>query len=416
MPATDNGRIVITGLGAVTPVGNDVDTFWRRMKAGDSGAGPITAFDTDGFKVKIACEVRDFEAKEWLEGKAARRLARATHFAVASAKQAVADAELAIEPATAHRYGITFNTGGGGLASMENGTRRLVARGPQQANPFLVTDVMPNAVSCLISIELGLTGPTTTSTLACASGNYALLEAYRLLRSGEVDAVIAGGTEAGITPLIIATFSRLQALSTRNDDPKAASRPFDADRDGFVFGEGGVAFVVETERHAEQRGARVYAEVRGGAVTADAHHLTAPRPDGSGAAAAMSRALESSRTDPGEVDAVFAHGTATPLGDVAETLAIKKALADRAPEVAVTATKSQVGHMLGAAGAVSALAAVKTIEEGTIPPTINLDRPDPDCDLDYVPNRARAHPTGVALVNAFGFGGQNVVIVLGGAN
>ena len=298
MPATDNGRIVITGLGAVTPVGNDVDTFWRRMKAGDSGAGPITAFDTDGFKVKIACEVRDFEAREWLEGKAARRLARATHFAVASAKQAVADAELAIEPATAHRCGITFNTGGGGLASMETGTRRLVARGPQQANPFLVTDVMPNAVSCLISIELGLTGPTTTSTLACASGNYALLEAYRLLRSGEVDAVIAGGTEAGITPLIIATFSRLQALSTRNDDPKAASRPFDADRDGFVFGEGGVAFVVETERHAEQRGARVYAEVRGGAVTADAHHLTAPRPDGSGAAAAMSRALESSRTDP----------------------------------------------------------------------------------------------------------------------
>lgn len=416
MPATDNGRIVITGLGAVTPVGNDVDTFWRRMKAGHSGAGPISAFDTDGFKVKIACEVRDFEPREWLESKAARRLARATHFAVASAKQAVTDADLAIEPSAAHRYGITFNTGGGGIASMENGTRRLVARGPQQANPFLVTDVMPNAVSCLISIELGITGPTTTSTLACASGNYALLEAYRLLRSGEVDAVVAGGAEAAITPLIIATFSRLQALSTRNEDPEAASRPFDSDRDGFVFGEGAAAFVIETERHAEQRGARVYAEVRGGAVTADAHHLTAPKPDGAGAAAAMSRALESSATDPGNVDAVFAHGTATPRGDVAETLAIKAALGDRVRDVAVTATKSQVGHMLGAAGAVSVLAAVKTIEEGTIPPTINLDRPDPDCDLDYVPNRARAHPTRVALVNAFGFGGQNVVLVLASAS
>ncbi len=416
MAASDNGRILITGLGAVTPVGNDVDTFWRRMKAGDSGAGPITAFDTDGFKVRIACEVRGFDPREWLEGKAARRLARATHFAVASAKQAVADADLVVDPADAHRYGITFNTGGGGLASMENGTRRLVARGPQQANPFLVTDVMPNAVSCLISIELGLTGPTTTSTLACASGNYALLEAYRLLRAGEVDAVVAGGAEAGITPLIIAAFSRLQALSTRNDDPQAASRPFDADRDGFVFGEGGAAFVVETERHAEQRGARVYAEVRGGALTADAHHLTAPRPDGAGAAAAMVRALEASRIDPGEVDAVFAHGTATPLGDAAETLAIKRALGKRAQEVAVVATKSQVGHMLGAAGAVSALAAVKTIEEGTICPTINLERPDPDCDLDYVPNRARAHPTDVALVNAFGFGGQNVVIAMAGTD
>ena len=414
MPATDNGRIVITGLGAVTPVGNDVPTFWRRMKAGDSGAGPITAFDTEAFNVKIACEVHDFDPTEWLAGKAARRIARSTHFAVASAKQAVAHAGLVIDPAVAHRHGVAFNTGGGGASSMESGTRRLVARGPRKANPFLVTDVMPNAVSCLISIELGVTGPTTTSTLACASGNYALLEAYRLLRSGEVDAVIAGGTEAAITPLIVATFSRLQALSTRNDDPPAASRPFDADRDGFVFGEGAAAFVVETERHAEQRGAHIYAEVRGGAVTADAHHLTAPRPDGAGAAAAMTRALESSNTDPGEVDAVFAHGTATPLGDVAETLAIKAALGDRARHVAVTATKSQVGHMLGAAGAVSALAAVKTIEEGTICPTINLDRPDSECDLDYVPNRARAHPTGVALVNAFGFGGQNVVVVLAG--
>ncbi len=416
MPATDNGRIVITGLGAVTPVGNDVTTFWRRMKAGDSGAGPITAFDTEAFNVKIACEVRDFDPTEWLAGKAARRIARSTHFAVASAKQAVAHAGLAIDPAVAHRHGVAFNTGGGGASSMESGTRRLVARGPRKANPFLVTDVMPNAVSCLISIELGVTGPTTTSTMACASGNYALLEAYRLLRSGEVDAVIAGGTEAAITPLIVATFSRLQALSTRNDDPPAASRPFDADRDGFVFGEGAAAFVVETERHAEKRGAHVYAEVRGGAVTADAHHLTAPRPDGAGAAAAMTRALESSNTDPGEVDAVFAHGTATPLGDVAETLAIKAAIGDRAKDVAVAATKSQVGHMLGAAGAVSALAAVKTIEEGTICPTINLEQPDPQCDLDYVPNRARAHPTGVALVNAFGFGGQNVVVVLADAN
>jgi 3-oxoacyl-(acyl-carrier-protein) synthase len=272
---------------------------------------------------------------------------------------------------------------------------------------------MLNAASCLVSIELGTTGPLNTSALACASGNYALLDAFHMMKRGEADVIIAGGTEATISPLILASFARMKALSCRNDDPKAASRPFDKDRDGFVFGEGGVAFVLETEEHAKARGAKIYAEVLGGRLTSDAYHLTAPKPDASGSAAAMQGALESSGKSPAEVDAIFAHGTATPLGDIAETVAIKKVFGEQAYQVPISATKSLVGHMLGAAGAISAFAAVKSIEEGVICPTINYETPDPECDLDYVPNEAREQKVNLALVNAFGFGGQNVVVVVG---
>jgi 3-oxoacyl-[acyl-carrier-protein] synthase II len=261
-------------------------------------------------------------------------------------------------------------------------------------------------------MELGTTGPLNTSSLACASGNYALLDAFHMLKRGEADVIIAGGAEAAISPLIIASFTRLGALSCRNDDPKAASRPFDKERDGFVFGEGAAGFLLETEEHALARGAKIYAEVLGGRLTSDAYHLTAPRPDGSGAIAAMTGALAASNKSPEEVDAIFAHGTSTPLGDMAETLAIKKVFGERAYQIPISGTKSQVGHTLGAAGAISALAAVKTLEEGIICPTINQYTPDPECDLDYVPNEARPVKANTVLVNAFGFGGQNVVVVL----
>jgi 3-oxoacyl-[acyl-carrier-protein] synthase II len=406
-------RVVITGLGAITPIGNDVATFWKNMKGGVSGAGPINAFDPSGFSIRIACEVKGFEATEWMDRKMAKRLARATHFSIAATRQALADARLEITPENSARVGVVFNTGGGGISTMEEGTQQLIAEGPRSITPFLVTNVMPNAASCLVSIEFGTTGPLNTSALACASGNYALLDAFHMIQRGEAEVMIAGGTEAAISPLIFASFARMGALSTRNDDPQSASRPFDKDRDGFVFGEGAAAFILETEEHAKARGARIYAEVLGGRLTSDAYHLTAPKPDASGAIAALKGTLAACGKAPEAVDAIFAHGTSTPLGDVAETMAIKTVFGERAYQIPISGSKSQVGHTLGAAGAISALSAVKAIEENVVSPTINYHTPDPDCDLDYVPNEARHHKTKLALVNAFGFGGQNVVLALG---
>lgn len=406
-------RIVITGLGAITPIGNDVETFWENMKAGVSGADTLTSFDLDGYSTTLACEVKDFKPTDWVPKKLVKRLARSTHFSIATAKKALTDADLAVNTDNSHRIGVVFNTGGGGLGTMEEGTRQLLENGPRTVSPFLVPAIMANAASCLVSIELGTTGPLNTSALACASGSYAVLDAFHMLQRNEADAIIAGGTEAAISPLIFASFCRMQALSQRNDDPKAASRPFDKNRDGFVFGEGAVAFVMEREEHAKARGAKIYAEVLGGRLTSDAYHLTAPEPNAIGTTAAMKLALEASGKTAEDVDAIFAHATSTPLGDTAETLAIKNSLGERAYQIPVTGTKSQVGHMLGAAGAVSTLAAVKTIEEGIICPTINYETPDPECDLDYVPNEAREVDVDVALVNAFGFGGQNVVVVIG---
>lgn len=407
-----SSRVVITGLGALTPVGNDVTTCWENMKAGVSGAGPISCFDASDYGIRIACEVKDFNPAAWMDKKTARRLARSTQFSIAAARQALADAKFEVTPENSSRVGVVFNTGGGGISDMESGERELIAQGPRSITPFLVTNVMANAASCLVSIEFGTTGPLNTSALACASGNYAILDAFHMMRRGEADVMIVGGTEAAISPLIFASFSRMGALSARNDDPTGASRPFDKDRDGFVFGEGAVAFILETEEHAKARGAHIYAEVVGGRLTSDAYHLTAPRPDASGATAAMQGALMPYGKSPEQVDAIFAHGTSTPLGDVAETLAIKNVFGERAYQIPVTGTKSLVGHMLGAAGAISALAAIKTMEDGVICPTINYHTPDPDCDLDYVPNEARTCNINVALVNAFGFGGQNVVVVL----
>jgi 3-oxoacyl-[acyl-carrier-protein] synthase II len=405
-------RVFITGLGAITPIGNDVPTFWQNLTAGVSGAGPITAFDSTDFPIHIGCEVKDFDPGRWMDHKMARRTARVTQFALAAARQALTDADLSINPDDSESVGVVIATGGGGMTLLEEGTHVLIEKGPRSVSPLLLPSMMPNAVSCLVSIETGAKGPVLTSTLACASGNYALIESYNFMQRGEADVIIAGGVESATTPLTFATLARMGALSQRNDDPARASRPFDADRDGFVYGEGAAVMILETEGHARARGAKIYAEVLGGRLTGDAYHITAPDPEGSGAARAMRGALRGAGLQPSDVDAVFAHGTSTLLNDATETKAIKKALGEHAYKVAVTGTKSMLGHTLGAAGALSAMAAALTMHEGIIPPTINQERPDPECDLDYVPNQARRAEVNVALVNAFGFGGQNVVLAM----
>lgn len=408
-------RVVITGVGAITPIGNDPTTYWENMKAGVSGADKITAFDTDGYPVNVACEVKDFNPKDWIQDrKAAKRMARAVQFAVAASRQALEDARFEITPENAPSVGVVYNSGGGGLSGMETGTQDLIEKGPRGVWPFLVTYVMVNATASAVSIEFGASGPANTSVLACASGNYALIDAYHFLQRGEADVIIAGGTEATISPLIYASFARMGALSSQhNGDPTRASRPFDKDRDGFVYSEGAATFILETEAHAQARGAKIYAEVLGGRMTSDAHHVAAPRPDAQGATAAIKRTLHAINRRPEDISVVYAHGTSTPLGDIHETLALKQAFGEQAYQIPVSATKSQLGHALGGAGALSALAAVKSIEEDIICPTINYETPDPECDLDYVPNEARATPVNVALVNAFGFGGHNVVLALG---
>jgi len=405
-------RAVITGLGAITPIGLTVEEFWANLRAGVSGAGPITAFDTTEFVVRIACEVKDFDPKAYMDFKLVKRTHRATQFAIAASQMALADAGLTIDGNNETTVGVVMNTGGGGIGDMEEGTKTLLAKGSRSISPFFLPSVMPNAISCLVSMVSGAKGPVITSTIACASGNYAFLEALRLLRLGEARVVIAGGIEAATFPLILAALGRMGPLSSQNDDPQHACRPFDKNRDGFVFGEGAAVMVVEMEEHARQRGAHIYAEVAGGAITGDAYHITAPDPDGDGAARAMRRALENARMAPEEIDCIFAHGTGTLLNDAGETRAIKKVFGDHAYQLAVSATKSMVGHTLGAAGAVSALAAVLAIRDGVIPPTINYETPDPECDLDYVPNVARQQKVNATMINGFGFGGQNVAVII----
>ncbi len=405
-------KAVITGLGVVTPIGLTVPEFWQNLTAGVSGVGPITLFDASDLNTKIAAEVKGFDPKNYMDPKEARRTHRSTHFALAASRQAVADAGLVVDEANCEQVGVVMNTGGGGNALMEEGTHTLINSGPRKIGPFFLPSVMANAVSCQVSIALGAKGPVLTSALACASGAFALVEALHMLQRGDAQVVIAGGTESGMSRLFLTSFSNLGALSKRNDDPTRASRPFDRDRDGFVYGEGAAAVVMETEEHARARGARIYAEVAGGALTGDAHHITAPDPNGDGARRAMVRALQSAQMKPEEIDVVYAHGTSTPLNDATETQALKAVFGEHAYKMPVTACKSMVGHLIGAAGAVSAVAATLSMREGVVPPTINLENPDPACDLDYVPNVARQRPVHATMVNAFGFGGQNVAVIL----
>ncbi len=404
-------EVVVTGLGAVTPVGLTWSETWQALCAGRSGVGRITQFDASALPVQIAAEVKGFDPTRCLDGRMAGRLERFAQFALASATEALADANIAVAEAEADRIGVVMNTGGGGVGLVEREKAVMDERGPRRVSPLFVPMMMSNIASCQISISLGLRGPALTSTAACAAGVLAVVDAARLIRDGEADIIVAGGCESSLTPLSFAAMSNMRALSRRNDEPERASRPFDLDRDGFVFGEGSVALVLERRDHAEARGARIYAAAMGGAVTADAYHVAAPDPDGRGAARAMTRALQYAGLSSDDVDYVCAHATATPVGDVAEARAIRQALGPRADRVAVSSPKSMVGHLMGASGALSALVAVKAIHEGVVPPTTNLERQDPECDLDCVPNIARRMEVGIAMANGFGFGGQNIVAV-----
>jgi 3-oxoacyl-[acyl-carrier-protein] synthase II len=402
---------VITGLGVVSPIGNTVETFWGNLTAGVSGIDRVTALDARDFEVQIAGEVRDFDPTAYMGSKEARRMERFAQFAVAVTRMALNDAALTIDEQNAYDVGIVMNTGSGGAQRVALEEHVLTQRGPRRVTPLFVPLMAPNMAATQPSMQLGIRGPVICSVAACAAGTMAVVEALRLIRAGDADVVIAGGTESAIMPLGFAGLINLGTLSRRNDDPTRASRPFDRDRDGFVLSEGAAALVVEREDHARARGARILCELAGGAITSDAFHITAPLPDGAGAAHAMTRALRDAHMQPSDVDYIAAHGTGTELNDVAETVAIKRAFGEHAYRLAISANKSMVGHLFGAAGAISALACVLAIRDGLIPPTINLDYPDPACDLDYVPHVARRQPVRAAMANAFGFGGQNAIAI-----
>jgi 3-oxoacyl-[acyl-carrier-protein] synthase II len=402
-------RVVVTGIGPVTPVGIGLKAFWEGMVSGRSGGGDVTLFDASEFPVRTACEVRDFDPTAFMEPKAIKRTDRAIHFAVAAAKLAWEDAGTPqVEPS---RTAVVVSTGIGGLTTMLAQTRILFDKGPGRVSAFLVPAMMPNASAGQVAMEMGFTGPNTCIVTACAAGAHGVGEGYRYIVDGLADVCLAGGTEAVITPLSMAGFAQMQALS-RHPDGARASRPFDARRDGFVLAEGACVLVLEEAERAEARGARIYAEVAGYGASADAHHITAPEPQGAGAVLAIEATLADAGETPEAVDYINAHGTSTPLNDASETRALKKVFGDHAHKVAISSTKSMTGHMLGAAGAVEAAVAALSIAEGVIPPTINYETPDPECDLDYVPNESRKVDVRLALSNSFGFGGQNAVLAL----
>ena len=406
-------RVVITGLGAVTPIGNTAEEFWRNLVAGKSGISYITRFDISDSPVKIAGEVKDFNPDEYIEPKAARRMARFAQYGVAASKQALSDSGYEITEENSDEVAVVMATGGGGLDVIQEASVVVRDKGMRGVNPMVLPAVIANMASCQVSLQLGTHGPTTTGVAACASGVFSFVDAYHFLMRGEAEMAITGGTESFITDLSIASLANMQALSKNNQlPPEEVSRPFDAKRDGFVYSEGAACAILETAEGAVARGAHIYAEVLGGALTADAYHITAPAPGGVGAARAITRALKYAGLTPEDIDYIAAHGTSTPLNDASETAAIKKALGEHAYKVAISSNKSMVGHSLGAAGAFSAIAAAYALKEGIAPPTINYQYPDPECDLDYVPNEARAMKIRAALVNGFGFGGQNGVLVL----
>jgi 3-oxoacyl-[acyl-carrier-protein] synthase II len=402
-------RVVVTGIGPITPVGIGLKAFWDGLVSGRSGGGDVTLFDASEFPVRTACEVRDFDPTAFMEPKAIKRTDRAIQFAVAAAKLAWEDAGTPqVEPS---RTAVVVSTGIGGLTTMLAQTRILFDKGPGRVSPFVVPAMMPNASAGQVAMEMGFTGPNTCIVTACAAGAHGVGEGYRYIVDGMADVCLAGGTEAVITPLSMAGFAQMQALS-RHPDGAKASRPFDAHRDGFVLAEGACVLVLEEAERAEARGARIYAELAGYGASADAHHITAPEPQGAGAVLAIEATLADAGEAPEAVDYVNAHGTSTPLNDASETRAVKKVFGDHAYKVPISSTKSMTGHMLGAAGAVEAAVAALSIAEGVVPPTINYETPDPECDLDYVPNESRKVDVRLALSNSFGFGGQNAVLAL----
>jgi 3-oxoacyl-[acyl-carrier-protein] synthase II len=408
-------RAVVTGLGAVMPIGNDFPTYWANLQAGRTGTRLIRSFDASAHEVRIAAEVVDFDPTTAMDPKMARRMSRFIHFAMAAGKEAVADSGIdfaAMTPEQRDRVGVVVNTGGGGIEQIIDGTHVHDARGPRFVSPFAVPALSGSMGAAMLSIEYHLTGPVMTQVAACATSVIAFQDALRLIRAGECDVVLTGGSEAPIWPMGVAALANMTALSKRNDSPETASRPFDLTRDGFVLGEGGGVVVIESLQHALERGATPIAEVIGAGLTADAFHISAPEPTGRGQMRAMTNALRDAAIAPDEIDYIVAHGTATQLNDVTETRAIKAAYGAHAYKVAISSPKSMIGHLVGAAGIASALAGLGAIRDGVIPPTANLHTPDPDCDLDYVPLTARRAKVDTVAVDGFGFGGQNAVAIL----
>ncbi len=406
-------RIVVTGVGAVTPLGNSVEEFWNGLIEGRSGIDYIKEFNPDDYNlsVKFAAEIKDFNPTDYIDSKEAKRMSRFVQYAFIAAREAVKDSGLELDKIDHNRAGVLVGTGIGGLRDIEAQHSVILEKGAKRVSPFFIPSGISNIASGYISIEYGFKGPNSCVVTACATGTHAIGDAMKIIQRGDADIMIAGGSEAAITPLGMAGFASMKALSTRNDNPKKASRPFDAERDGFVMGEGAGILVLEELEHAKRRGAKIYAEVVGYGMTGDAYHITAPCADADGAKRVIEMALNDARINPIEVDYVNAHGTSTPLNDKVETLAIKEIFGKHAYELKVSSIKSMIGHLLGAAGAVEAIATVKTIETGIIPPTINYEHPDPECDLDYVPNRAIEYPVKIAISNSFGFGGTNACLV-----
>ena len=414
----DSRRVVVTGLGALTPVGNTVEEFWSALTQGRSGIGPITKFDAEAktasgefqFPTRIAGEVRNFDELKYIDKKEARRLDPYLKYAMACSVMAMEDSGLDPGKVDSTRFGTLIGSGIGGIGTLLDSHKTLLDKGPDRVSPFFVPMLIINLASGLVSMRFGAKGPNSSVVTACATGNHAIGDAFKVIQRGAADVMIAGGAEAIIVPLTIAGFCAMKAMSTRNEEPQKASRPFDADRDGFVCGEGGGVLVLESLDHAVRRGARIYAEVVGYGMTGDAHHMTAPDPEGDGAARAMAGALADAGIAPTDVGYINAHGTSTPYNDKFETLAIKRVFGEHARRIAVSSTKSMTGHLLGAAGGVEAIATVLALHHGMLPPTINYETPDPDCDLDYVPNQARKQDVELALTNAFGFGGTNATL------
>ena len=412
MNGNDVSRVWITGLGIVSPIGSGTQEFWDHLTTGVSGAGPISRFDATDYDTRFACEVKNFSTEGTLDRKEAKRMDRFVQFAVVAAYPAVRVAGLDLDTIDRRRAGVIIGSGIGGMETFEEQHSALVEKGPRRVSPFFIPMMIVDMAAGQVSIQLGFKGPNFATVSACASGAHAIGEALRLIRAGDADLILAGGSEATITPMAMAGFGSARALSTRNDDPQRASRPFDKDRDGFVIGEGAALLVLESEDHARRRGAQPLCELAGYGASGDAYHMTAPCVDGEGAARAMQRALDDAALSPQDVSYINAHGTSTPAGDPAEVSAIKTVFGEHAKKLSVSSTKSMTGHLLGAAGGLEAAATALTLARGIVPPTINLENPDPTCDLDFVPNQARSQTVRAALSNSFGFGGHNVTLAV----
>ncbi|MCS3939643.1 3-oxoacyl-[acyl-carrier-protein] synthase II [Salinibacter ruber] len=408
-------RVVVTGMGALTPLGLSVEEYWRGLVEGESGAATIESFDPEGLRVTFACELDGFDPEDHLPAKQARRVDPFSQYALVTADQAVADAGLdpdGMSQDEKDRIGVVYGTGIGGIKTFRDQAEEFIEGGEKRTSPFFIPTLIPDIAAGQIAMAHGFRGPNHAMVSACATGNHNIGDAYRMIQRGDMDAALCGGTDACVTRLGIAGFASMRALSTRNDDPARASRPFDAHRDGFVMGEGAGALFIEDLERARARGATIYAEIEGIGMSADAHHLTAPDPEGGGVCLALNRVLDNAGLEPTDVDYINAHGTSTPLGDEAETKALKKVFDDHAYDLNVSSTKSMTGHLLGAAGAIEAIAAIQSLRHDVVPPTINFEEADPACDLDYTFNEAEERPVSVALSNAFGFGGHNTSLAL----